>query len=92
MADLDDCMLTMGSELKNALFVHSDHCPWHYALNLTNNAHPNRLASYLNLSQEQYQDVLDISGLAKKRTFNQNFRWTEMIYDVHHRHLVRLHF
>jgi len=73
--DLNDCKSSLRSELKKALLVHCEYRSWHYGLNLSESSNPSSLPAYLKLTNEQYEDVLSISGLERKKKYGNTMRF-----------------
>ena len=74
MDRFESCRVALRSELKEALHIHKGTRAWHYGLNLDDSNHSSSLSKYLRLTHEQYEDVLLICGLAKKKKYRNNTR------------------
>ena len=60
--------------MTKALLSHRGIRALHYGLNLSNTDHSSILSTYLRLTNEEYEDVLIICGLATKRKYKESTR------------------
>ena len=89
MNKFEECKVALRSELTKALLSHRGIRAWHYGLNLSNNDHSSSLSTYLRLTNEEYEDVLIICGLATKRKYKESTRmemefgpWKEFLIEI----------
>ena len=69
----------LRSDLRNALLLHDDTRAWHYGIDLSDKDNPNSLSQYLKLTKDQYEDLLEISGLGRKVEYRNENRF-EMLF------------
>ena len=85
----ESCKVALRSDFKQALLLHRGIRAWHYGLNLSNTDHSSSLSTYLRLTRAEYEDVLVICGLAKKRIYKGITRmemefgpWKEFLIEI----------
>ena len=67
MNSFESCKIALWSELKKVLLLHRGIRAWHYELNLSNTDLSSSLSTYLKITRTEYEHVLVICGLAKKK-------------------------
>ena len=85
----ESCRVALRSEFKQALKLHRGIRAWHYGLNLSNTDHSSSLSTYLKLTRTEYEHLLVICGLAKKKKHQDSTRmemefgpWKEFLIEI----------